>query len=73
MIKLFRDVVRGLGYLPGYGEHPGLLWAALFPVFGAAAAGWRGAVGVALFTWPLVLIGAVDRARSYDRDQREQG
>jgi hypothetical protein len=75
MIKLFRDVYRGAGYLEGFGHHPGNE-IFLFMIFACGIAGLRGgiwgfiggaafgAVGMGI-PW---VIGCRDRARNYDRD-----
>lgn len=76
MIKFFRDVWRGAGYLEGYGHHPGngtlLFMIGLCGLAGVERGGWTGfflgaafgAVGMGI---PYV-IGCRDRARDYDRD-----
>lgn len=69
-----RQIIRGCGYLPHVGEHPGTGMIVLFVIMGAVAglhAGWRGALGGALLMGavfgPMYLYGAWDRANISDR------
>lgn len=76
MIKFFRDVWLGAGYLEGYGHHPGngmLLGFILFcGGLGLEKGGLSGFIGSSLIgavgILPLWIIGCRDRARDYDRD-----
>jgi hypothetical protein len=75
MIKLFKDIWRGAGYLEGYGHHPGtgiMLAMILLCGLAGSSGGWRGflggsvlgAIGLSI-PW---IIGCRARARAYDRD-----
>jgi hypothetical protein len=72
--RIFGQTMRGCGYLPHVGEHPGTLWMIMFILFGGMAGvsrgGMYGMIGglmfMALFVLPLYLWGAYDRANLSD-------
>ena len=76
MIKFFRDVYRGAGYLEGYGYHPGNSTLFIIAVMCGIAGTQRGGIwgfiggfliGLASTSIPW-MFGCRDRARGYDRD-----
>ena len=74
MKNLFRDFVRGSGYLPGYGYHPGLaivVWLIFLGVLAGLERGWIGALvgGSVMFAifFPVYFIGCVERTREHSR------
>lgn len=69
MRKLFKDFVRGAGYLPGYGEHPGTLLMLGLIAIGAYVGSWVGFAGSILFYVPIWAYGCIERARDYDRSK----
>jgi hypothetical protein len=76
MLKFFRHVRRGAGYLEGYGEHPGTLYLFAFILMGGLAGArggiWGflgGAAPMALFMVPIYISGCVSRSKLADRDQ----
>jgi len=76
MLKFFRHVFRGVGYLEGYGDHPGTLWLCTFILMGGLAGArggiWGflgGAAFMALFMVPIYIFGCVSRSKLADRDQ----
>ena len=73
MAKLFNDIRRGAGYLPGYGSHPGTPMMIGLIAIGAIAGGWFGFGASVLFYVPMWAYGCVERARDYDRDQQKNG
>jgi len=66
---IVRDTLRGCGYLPGYGEHPGTLILLLLVAYGALAGGAGGAAIMAGICVPAYLVGAHDRGRRYRERQ----
>jgi hypothetical protein len=78
MFKFFRHVIRGAGYLEGYGYHPGTGMLFIIGLLGGLAgvqngglAGLLGGFVIAfVFTLPFYIIGCVDRSKGYDRDQQ---
>jgi hypothetical protein len=75
MRRFLRDASRGLRTMPHVGPHPGVPVAVALILIGAAVGAQRGGLPTALFgalfmgLWilPLLMIGAVDRARLSDR------
>ena len=71
----FEHARRGLGPLPHVGAHPGVPFAVIMILIGAAVGAQRGEatgalLGVtaqAFWVLPLLLIGSVDRSRLSDR------
>lgn len=70
-MRAVRQTLRGIGYLPHVGDHPGTFWAAVLPLIGVAAGGLVGFLVMAVICWPLYLYGAHDRAEFSDRLERE--
>lgn len=74
MRQFIKDAIRGSGWLPHVGSHPGtgivLALVLLTAAAGASASGFIGLLGGAaiglLFYGPIYLIGAADRARCSD-------
>ena len=77
MRKFVRDVIRGAGNLPGYGEHPGTGFAAvmlvLLLVAGASNENLELIPGLllgfgawAVLVLPLYIVGCIGRVRDYD-------
>lgn len=67
-------IIRGCGYVDGYGEHPGTLTLFAFVAMGAAAGargGWigaaLGAAGMLAVFGPMYLYGAYERSRDASR------
>lgn len=78
MLKFFRHVRRGSGYLEGYGEHPGTLYLFAFILMGGLAGArggiWGflgGAVVMAVFMLPMYIYGCVERSKGADRKQEQ--
>ena len=79
MLKFFKRVWMGAGYLEGYGEHPGNLM--LFVMMtscglaGVEKGGLRGFIGGAIigavFILPMYFMGCVSRAKMYEQDMEE--
>lgn len=74
VVRAIRRVLRGMGYLHGYGHHPGTATLVLFVVMGTIAGAERGAAravigaGVMLAVFgPMYLIGAHGRGRDHER------
>ncbi len=59
-------MVRGMGYLPHVGSHPGTPWLVFFLLIGLAGSLW-GLVFMAAAFGPIYLWGAYDRACLNDR------
>ena len=70
MKKTIRHTIRGFGYLPHCGHHPGLEVLLIFLLMGGAAGatngGWKGFLvgssAMAAVMGPLAAIGAYDRS-----------
>ncbi len=79
MFKFFRHVIRGAGYLEGYGHHPGTFFLIMFSLIGGLAGAQNGGlIGLLagfvitfVVTLPFYIIGCVDRSKGYDRDQQK--
>lgn len=77
-MKLLRHIIRGAGYLEGYGNHPGTPLLFIFTVAGGLAGiekgGLTGFIGGCIIafvtTLPLYIIGCIDRSKGADRDQQ---
>ena len=74
MIKTIKRTIRGCGYLPTCGEHPGTALLFCFILMGAIAGshnGWKGAAfgasAMTLFAAPSYLIGAYYRSVDEER------
>lgn len=76
MLKFFKRVWMGAGYLEGYGEHPGTLHVVVMilccGLAGAKRGDWAGffggiAIGVVAFL-PFYIAGCVSRAKDYEKD-----
>jgi hypothetical protein len=79
LMKFIRDIIQGAKDLPGYGPHPGNGMVVLLIILGGIAGlhgGWEGFIGgaafMALFMVPMWAIGCIDRARSYQRRNKEK-
>lgn len=76
MIKFFKRIWRGSGYLEGYGHHPGtsivLIMLLASGLAGVEKGGLRGFIGGAIIgaicILPLYIIGCIDRAKGYEQD-----
>ena len=76
-MKFLRHVIRGAGYLEGYGHHPGTGMLLIITLMGGLAGAGKGlltgfiggCIIAFVFTLPLYIIGCVDRSKSADRDQ----
>ena len=70
MMKVIYQTIRGFGYLPHCGHHPGLEVLLIFLLMGGAAGaingGWKGFLvgssAMAAVMGPLAAIGAYDRS-----------
>lgn len=68
-MRILRSIKRGMGYVPGYGEHPGTPILIFFTVLGGLGGGmehgiWGMIVGAATFLGVMgipYLIGAYER------------
>ena len=78
-MKFIRQVIRGAGYLEGYGDHPGkdavvitLLVCGLAGVEKGGLTGFLGGMAIgAIFVLPLFVIGCIDRANGCDKQQAQ--
>jgi hypothetical protein len=74
MFKFFRRVIKGAGYLEGYGHHPGTLLLAVFILCCGLAGikngkvfGFFGGMAFgAICMGPFYIIGCVERAKGYE-------
>jgi hypothetical protein len=74
-MKTIRRIIKGCGYLPDMGEHPGTVWLIMFVLMGGMAGaergGWKGFIGgclfISVFMVPLYLSGAHGRAVDQER------
>ena len=62
-MSLVKDIIRGAGYIPHLGYHPGTPLMVLFILIGTFGGGLMGAAMMATWSVPLWLIGCVERAR----------
>jgi hypothetical protein len=70
-VSPLRQIIRGCGYVDGYGSHPGtgilIALVVMGGIAGAQGAGWRGflfgACMMLLIFGPIYLFGAYDRGR----------
>ena len=76
MIKHIKRILKGCGYLEGYGTHPGTEWIMLFIFVGFMVGisdgtfyGFLGAGLFALFFGPIYLYGAWSRGKCFEKDQ----
>jgi hypothetical protein len=77
-MNIFRHIIRGAGYLEGYGHHPGTGVVLAFGLLGGlAGVDANGLVGfisgftvVLLFLAPMYCYGCIERSRDCDRDQQ---
>lgn len=77
-MNIFRHIIRGAGYLEGYGHHPGtgmlLLFIFIGGIAGAERGGWAGFFGgmafSSVFFLPLYIWGCIDRSKDSDRAQK---
>lgn len=77
-MKIVRQIIRGCGWLPHVGEHPGTIMLGAFVIAGALAladagfiASLWGAGFMFVFFAPIYLWGAYDRANDSDRLEKE--
>jgi len=77
MIRIIKQIIRGCGYLPGVGEHPGTMWLIVFILMGGMAGAMNqnynvlngivgGSIFMGIFILPFYLYGAYDRANLSD-------
>lgn len=80
MMKTLHHIIRGFGYLPSCGHHPGLGVLAVFVLMGGVAAtphgGWRGFLvggsAMAVVFGPLAAYGAYERSVLDERLTNEE-
>ena len=76
-MTVIKQIIRGCGYLPGVGEHPGTMWMVAFILMGGMAGVMNknfdiligivgGMVFMGIFIIPIYLYGAYDRANLSD-------
>lgn len=78
-MHFIKQVIRGAGYLKGYGEHPGNFILVIFLIVAAfIGGGFLGTSGaifgfclMALFIVPVYCFGAYMRAEEYDKNQEK--
>lgn len=76
-MRFIRQIIRGAGYLEGYGEHPGnsivIIMLIICGLAGAEKGGLAGFVGGAvfgaMFILPLWIHGCISRADACDKEQ----
>jgi hypothetical protein len=79
MIKTIKHIIRGCGYLPTCGEHPGTGTLIIFILMGAFATapngGWKGAIfgasAMTIFVAPLYLYGAYERSALEEKNSKK--
>lgn len=77
-MKVIRDIIQGAGYLEGYGDHPGTPMLIIFILMGGIAGIEKGglfgfiagSLVMALIMGTFWVVGCVDRARDYQRDNK---
>ena len=77
MFKFFRHIIRGAGYLEGYGHHPGTGMFFIFVLLGGLAGAQKGSLSgfvggciiAFVFTAPLYIHGCIERSKGSDRAQ----
>lgn len=77
-MKIIRHIVRGAGYLEGYGRHPGtgmlLLCIFLGGLAGIEHGGFIGFIGgcifASVFYLPIYILGCIERSKESDRAQK---
>ena len=77
-MKIIRHIIRGAGYLEGFGHHPGTGMLFLFIVMvglaGAQRGGWSGFIGGCVFSsiffLPMYFHGCIERSKESDRVQK---
>ena len=77
-MNIFRHIIRGAGYLEGYGTHPGTEVVCIFILVGGLAGiekgGLFGFIGgcifASIFFLPLYIVGCIDRSKECDRAQK---
>lgn len=78
-MKFIRQVIRGAGYLEGYGDHPGkdmvVMMILICGVAGVEKGGFTGFLGGmaigAIFILPFFIVGCIDRANGCDEKQKQ--
>jgi hypothetical protein len=79
MLKFFKRIWMGAGYLEGYGHHPGWSTIGIYIVAGGLAGirngGLNGFLGGAAITilciGPFFMIGCYSRAQDYEQDMEQ--
>jgi hypothetical protein len=67
---MFQRIWRGLNYIEGYGDHPGLRPFCFLAAMGFCFCGWIGG-GINMGFWLLVLcMGAYSRAKEAEKNVR---
>ncbi len=80
MLDILRKIVKGCGYLPGYGTHPGTIVVISLALIGALAGitskspdklygALVGASFMSVFILPLYFYGAYERANDYEKEK----
>jgi hypothetical protein len=62
-VKTLKAIYRGIGYVEGYGSHPGTPFLLILLMAGLLAGGFVGVLIMAIFVVPIYLIGAYDRGK----------
>lgn len=78
-MRFIRQIIRGAGYLEGYGEHPGnsmvVIMLIVCGLAGAQRGSWAGFFGGtvigSMFILPLWIHGCISRANACDRAQAQ--
>ena len=78
-MNIIRHIIRGAGYLEGYGHHPGtgimLLFIFIGGLAGVQRGDWAGFFGgmilSAIFYLPLYCWGCIDRSKASDQTQKK--
>ena len=60
---MIKTILRGCGYTPQCGHHPGTLWLVYLTIIGIVAGGWLGGVAMLAMFGPLYLFGAYERGK----------
>jgi len=72
IVHMYRQVCRGCGTLPHYGDHPGTLVLIVMCFAGLVAGGVAGLIIMLVVFGPVYFWGAYERAEDSDRYARRQ-